>query len=361
MQLSEETKNGSIPCVSNLSLIECYGVNGNLHKLFTSSWPELSSLNLNGTTLIGTDLEFLCSACNGQGTILPKLTSLFLSLNFDLEENVISTKLFALPWENLKHFFVQYPKYNPDSFIQKDLYNGLNNNSLPNLSSLGLWCKSVHPIGSPEPVCIDRFPEIDCLILSGFPISNISSLRGQLSYSELVIISCGPNRSELIAGSTFPLLTKLAIRQCDSVKEDFRSLADASQEGRLPQLKHLDISSNVLLKTELKCLFDGGCTWNHLLSLNLLCNQYENNRGIIDCLNEAVSRGCPCLLQELAIDYCEVRETCWSQLRKLYLLHCSFDDLGHILDSADKDFLPVLYSVCTQLFISTENAAKLFR
>ena len=97
MQLSEETKSGSIPCVSNLCLIECRGLEGNLHKLFMSTWSELGCLNLNGTRINGTDLEFLCSACNRQENIVPKLTSLCLSLPDDLEKNAVSTKLFALP------------------------------------------------------------------------------------------------------------------------------------------------------------------------------------------------------------------------------------------------------------------------
>ena len=352
MQLSDKTKSGSIPCVNILSLIECRGLGGNVRKLFASTWPELRCLNLCKTMISGTDLEFLCSACNGQKNILPKLTSLCLSL----PDDTVSTKLFALPWRNLQQHFVRYPTNN--SAIHKDLYNALNNNTLPNLSCLGLGYKSVNRIDSSETVSIDRFPHIDCLILSGYRVSSNSLLKNQLDYSELVITSCGPSLFEVIANSSFPLLKKLVIRDCDSLKKNIGILVDANQEDRLPQLTHLDISNNVLLKAEFKRLFDGGCTWNHLLSLNLLGNKGDDD-GVIDCLYEAVNHGCLSSLQELAINTFEVRKTCWPQLKKLYLLYFRFDHLEKLVKSTNQGFLPVLHSVCVRNFYYDENSPQM--
>ena len=243
------------------------------------------------------------------------------------------------------------------------MYDALNNNKLPNLSSLGLdSIESARNLKYSEPISIDRFLHINSLILSGFPILNNSSMRDQLNYSELIITFCDRNLSDVIEKNSFPFLKRLVIHSCALTKENIRSLVEANQEGRLPQLKHLDISDNGLSRIELESLFLGGCTWNHLLSLNMFINENLMNPGsILDCLNRAVSRGCLSSLQELAIDYFWVHRACWSHLRKLYLSVYSLESLNFIADSADQGFLPVLSSVCLKNFYFTENTAHTFR
>ena len=84
----------------------------------------------------------------------------------------------------------------------------------------------------------------------------------------------------------------------------------------------------------------------------LILNLIQTDKGIIECLNDAVNCGCLSSLQELAINTFEVRETCWPQLRKLYLLSFAFHGLKNLVEPTDKGFLPVLQICLRQKLLS---------
>ena len=62
---------------------------------------------------------------------------------------------------------------------------------------------------------------------------------------------------------SFPTLNTLILRSCDLNANDLQSLVRANVEGKLPQLRHLDISFNVQISE----LFTHSAQWNQLTSL----------------------------------------------------------------------------------------------
>ena len=68
---------------------------------------------------------------------------------------------------------------------------------------------------------------------------------------------------------SFPSLNTLILSDCGLNSLDLNSLAKGSAKGRLPELKHLDISQNDKLKGQVRYLFEYGCKWEKLLHLNV--------------------------------------------------------------------------------------------
>ena len=90
--------------------------------------------------------------------------------------------------------------------------------------------------------------------LKKLDISHSSGMAGTLS-----ILLC----------HSFPSLHTLILSDCGLNAQDLNSLAKANAKGRLPELKHLDISNNDELKGYVRYLFEHGCKWEKLLHLNV--------------------------------------------------------------------------------------------
>ena len=135
--------------------------------------------------------------------------------------------------------------------------------------------------------------------------------------------------------------------------QDLQSLADAYANSRLPNLKHLDLSENGIVLSDFMHLFDHLCTWNHLLSLNIMNGTHDNEVGysnevdrILLYLNSVVTQGGLRSLQKLSINSYETTNILWPKLEKLCLLYCEKDSLGHISNAVDSFLLPTLRTVC---------------
>ena len=327
--LLQATKSGALSCLSHLNLIHCNGVEGKLSMLFLSLWPELRYVNLLETFLNATDLEFLCTACNGHEKRLPKLTSLCLFLSNELELNTIGTKLFRIPWVQLRELCLEYDSN--DTHIHAELNNALNENSLPNVESL---------------------------IING-RFAGETFKKGSLNYSELVIFE----NIEIFDDNSFPILKTIYYEGDYYSKDEFATnLVQANRNGQLPELKNLRIPAH----TPLEVFFDEGCSWNNLLSLNTLYeldgvyDNYEYQRkwtkDFIECLNNVVRNGCLSSLQELGIWRFHVNNTRWPQLRKLYLEDWEEADQKNIADAVDQGLLPCLRTVCPYYFNPEVNS-----
>ena len=68
---------------------------------------------------------------------------------------------------------------------------------------------------------------------------------------------------------SFPSLEALILSDCGLNSDDLSSLAQASVEGRLPELKHLNLSDNKVTIGQWRHLFTHGQKWSHLLSLKI--------------------------------------------------------------------------------------------
>ena len=68
-------------------------------------------------------------------------------------------------------------------------------------------------------------------------------------------------------------------------------------KGRLPELRHLDISQNILFNSDLEKFFELNCKWSHLLCLNV-------EGTSLTCFNDLsakVRSGCLSALQDLRV------------------------------------------------------------
>ena len=84
---------------------------------------------------------------------------------------------------------------------------------------------------------------------------------------------------------------------CGLSSQDIRSLAEASVKGRIPELKHLDISQNIMFKNDLDKLFDLKCEWETLVRLNV----EGTSLNCFSELNANVKSGCLLGWEELCI------------------------------------------------------------
>ena len=118
---------------------------------------------------------------------------------------------------------------------------------------------------------------------------------------------------------SFPSLNTLILSDCGLNSLDLNSLAKASAKGRLPELKHLDISQNDQLKGQVRYLFEYGCKWEKLLHLNVdgklptRCSQ----------LSRSVRSGCLKSLEFLRFSSEEDLSQCggvtWPSLKSLHI------------------------------------------
>ena len=98
-----------------------------------------------------------------------------------------------------------------------------------------------------------------------------------------------------LLGQGFPSLHRLVLSNCKLNSLHLRSLAQAEMDGKLPQLKQLDLSHNKQPFGKIDDLFQLGCMWQGLLSLN-----FEGCSSIsFPYLNRKVQCGCLSLLEEL--------------------------------------------------------------
>ena len=132
---------------------------------------------------------------------------------------------------------------------------------------------------------------------------------------------------------SFPRLNTLILSWCDLNSNDVQSLARANVEGKLPQLRHLDISYN---DNKISDLFTHSAQWNQLTSL----------KGARDLTIPNVEHDLLTSLEELHVSECPHENhlppitRCWSGLKtiELYCGKC----LLCIADSVERGMFPDL-------------------
>ena len=103
-------------------------------------------------------------------------------------------------------------------------------------------------------------------IISGKGLEILSEKLSSIRLTELYLnwgLGCTGNLSVLFAHS-FPTLNTLILRDCELNSNDLQSLARANVEGKLPQLRHLDIYMN---DVGISDLFTHSAQWNQLKTL----------------------------------------------------------------------------------------------
>ena len=146
-----------------------------------------------------------------------------------------------------------------------------------------------------------------------------------------------------------PHLERLRLVDCRLSEQDVRCLAQASVEGMLPKLKHLDLSENEQIDGS-RHLFHLNCRWENLLSLNVECKEQRSYGGedfsdFLYLTDKALS-GCLSSLEDLRFSTqnpdCapKITRPCWPRL-KAFKISCRWQDLkqisSHLAELVDKD------------------------
>ena len=135
---------------------------------------------------------------------------------------------------------------------------------------------SSHVTGNLFILLLHSFPSLNSLALSdcGLNSQDLCSLaqgsvEGRLPKLKHLDISQNWISKELVQllHHSFPLRNSVNLSYCLLNSQDLCSLAEASVEGRLPQLTHLNISKNSEVRFD--DMFQASCTWKELLYLNI--------------------------------------------------------------------------------------------
>ena len=140
-------------------------------------------------------------------------------------------------------------------------------------------CSSMNDDVSKNPtprMNLSNCPSLTHLTLIRF-ITSASDLNTiALSIKGSIVSKLDVSKSTGITGAlsvflshNFPSLEHLILSDCGLNSDDLSSLVKASSEGRLPELKHLDLSDNEAIRGQWRHLFSHDHQWSHLLSLNV--------------------------------------------------------------------------------------------
>lgn len=363
LPLQEAVKAGKLTNLSHLSVRKS-DLRNKLGYVFGATWTKLTELDLYFCAFTVLDLEALCRAVQEPNGTLPNLLLLRISLfhvyheQRDLDEIAVET-LFKTPWPKLNGLSIGLLGKQCPQFVQS-----LKTKKLPRLKRLSFALKV---LGLHEDFVKEVTPFPETLTLEHFVIqSSLTGLAQSLTLGKLNKLAL--RRGSGITGKLSELLSQkfihlstLSVSDCDLDPEDVRSLARANLAGRLPELKHLDVSGNAGVRGNLSCLFENSCTWDQLLSLDI-----THYAGIVDStdvkvLYSKVGSGCLGSLRELGFttDSTSLSEVYnqveWRHLAKLKLFTndaesspCEDDFAGTlalIADAVDERRYPVLNTV----------------
>ena len=308
--LCRAVSEGRLPNVTHLNVIDCKNVAGNLALLFKQPWPKLIYFNIRGTYLNPTDLR---RKVFKENLFPPKHISLALSGEQLLYMN------HSLPCVPIKIFL---DDVTADSAMKFSKYQSLKILMLHN--------------------CINQSSDLNAILrkilnhrLHKLDISHSSGITGNLS---------------VLLHHSFPSLNSLILSDCELISQDLCSLAQASVEGRLPQLNHLDISENQTICVP--DLFSSSCKWGQLLKLNIagIGYNWKSSRQ-----TEETMISCFPWLQELSINSSQILSfySCWANVQKLCVVTSNEENLEHIAHIVKNGALPALHSICVQFSSST--------
>ena len=188
--------------------------------------------------------------------------------------------------------------------------------AMQNLKRLGLSNVSKTEVLKP----IKQLTFLESLILTActFDQSDLNILADIAIHCKLTHLDISANRGisgklSILLDHTYPSLDTLVLSNCVLTEQDLESLTLASVGGRLPKLKHLDISGNQLWR-HAKRFFSNDCKWDHLISLDVTDDTKDTNiSGFIVQLSKHLSSSSLQSLQELTFTDNQER---WSIMAK---------------------------------------------
>ena len=344
-------KRGKLPRLAHLSIVKCENLL--LSELFESEWSELSQLDIRRCDLEVSDFDILCNALKPlDRQLLPSLSVLALTFNYIPGYTDALTNLLVTSDLPLTTLFLETTNSEENiNFIGK-----IDWKNMPKLIHLGIslkWCRSSYCL---DDIFLDGLGRVESLVLHDCvdnrkTLFDIGKKCGGLTFLDITHCEVISGHLPQLLENSFPLFTSLVLSDCWLNSGDVKSLAEAKEEGRLPQLKHLDISYNMLTTSDLNCL-GKVCPWDDLLTLNIRGTDIAGNIWLVDNF---------CFVRELCVfDYPLNRVTAeWPHLRILCLEMSDENVLNtalqNIRNAVQEGFFPVLSSICFDFLVQDKE------
>ena len=309
-------KEGKLPNLRRIELNHC--------ELYDFEWPEAPEFSL-------TTFEFDTSEIQKP---VSNLTELTLD-RFSEIDHRISTQLTKLSVLKLtvasEHCLLQFN-------------DGLRQGPLPRLTEL-----SVNASGNKHRTKLERFldkfdleqvEKLKTLSLQRFIISSreLNLLCQKLPYLQLRGLNLSNSHSmtgslSVLFTHSFPRLNTLKLKSSHLSSEDLRALCEADVEGKLPQLKQLDISGSQM--SGISDLFTHSTQWNQLTTLGTADLRVLNiEPEFLTSLEE--------LILESASSKAITVTRSWPHLQKLKLDVNRSEIYRHVIDGVDRGLFPAL-------------------
>ena len=281
----------TLPALQKLGFTHCKGMGRKLTILLQCRFPSLSALNLFRTNIDASDLQALSRALNNEDRVLPQLTSLIMTVTDDFEPIIY----FSEDTCRFQELFIA-------SVRETTFHERLPWSAMQNLKRLGLSNISRTEVLKP----IKQLRSLESLILSAciFDKSDLNVVTDIAIDCKLTHLDISDNtgirgKLSILLDHTYPSLDMLVLNNCKLTEQELESLPLASVGGRLPKLKHLDISGNQLWN-HAKRFFSNDCKWDNLISIDVTDDQIDTKKsGFIVQLSKHLSSGSLRLLQEL--------------------------------------------------------------
>ena len=159
----------------------------------------------------------------------------------------------------------------------------------------------------------------------------------------------------------FPSLDTLILSDCGLNSLDLSSLAQASADGKLPELRHLDISHNGQVHNchndaGLRNLFSFPCKWKRLISLNIIATRDRPNS--FESFSEIVGSDCLQSLEEFSfcVEYFH-KIGCMHKIKILHILVKNEKAISAVAEEKQHGLLPSLQTVCI-IFVEGSPLAR---
>ena len=339
--LSDASQRKMLPCLTHLKFIHCTGLQSSLALLFRSPWRQLTHVGFHHCILDISDMKVIG---NVQNDCFPRLASLGLSFSkYGIISGGIMQKVPSM--EHLKERFDSLKSLNLEA---PNVDKTMNWKPTSNLKELRLVENSRE--GQNLFPAEKLPPSAESLALHGC-IDRLDTLTDKLSRNNLRLLDISFSRNvrgslSVLFAFKYPFLKTLILCDCELNSQDLCSLAESIGNHKLPDLKHLDISANDIDTNEaMTALFGFSCTWNQLISLNIMNTGFSHNE-----LHKKVESGCLSSLQELRISEYPLQpvEVNWPHLQTLGIKNPNDSMLSNIADAKEKENFPSLNSVCLE-------------
>ena len=245
------------------------------------------------------------------------------------------------------------------------LNNMLKRGHFPNLSELQVQSKRTNLGTFLEEFDTNHTAKLEKLALQQFTRSaeKLEILSDKLTSIQLRELdmtgSSGfTGRLSALFTHSFPTLNTLILRSCDLNSDDLAALSRANVEGKLPQLRHLDISEKTTVKVS--DLFTNSAQWNQLKTLTTSDPDILNaETNFLTSLEEI-----HLLIFRIKGRICTGKRwpsvtRCWSGLKAIAM---DTGDIDSLADGVERGMFPALTTVKVEdSYISVKDGPSLFK